>query len=82
MFRTASRQDRGPITTPANPTFLISGMPVAGMGSMATCAGVPPVDSVVMGNPTYLAPVPAAATGAVTAHGGTIPMGNPTYLVM
>lgn len=71
----------GPIAAPMDPTFLIMGFPVAGMGSMATCAGVPPVDPIVMGVPNFIAITPVAGMGAVSSHGGTIPMGDPTYIV-
>jgi uncharacterized Zn-binding protein involved in type VI secretion len=48
---------------------------------MATCAGVPPVDPIVMGVPTFLAGTPAAGIGAVTSHGGMVAMGDPTFIV-
>lgn len=72
----------GPILSPMDPTFLVMGMPVAGMGSMAQCAGIPYVDPITMGVPTFLAITPVPGMGAVTSHGGTIPMGDPTFLVL
>jgi len=72
----------GPIITPMDPTFLVMGMPVAGIGSTATCSGVPPVDAILMGVPTYIAITPVAGMGAVTSHGGTVPMGDPTFIVV
>lgn len=70
----------GPILTPMNPTVLLAGMPLAGIGSTAQCSGVPPIDTLVLGNPTYLSITPVSGMGAVSSHGGTVPMGNPTYI--
>lgn len=66
-----------------DPTTLVGGPPMGTVNSMATCAGVPPTDTVVMGQPTTLVgTMPAAVMGmSMTSHGGTIPMGYPTYLV-
>ncbi len=71
----------GPIVLPSDPTFLVMGFPLAGMGAMATCAGVPPVDPIAMGMPTFLTGTPAAGIGAVTSHGGMVAMGDPTFIV-
>lgn len=72
----------GPIVMNTDPTALISAVPVGTVGSTATCAGLPPVDTVVMGDPTFLVTAtPSAVMGmSVTSHGGTIPMGRPLYL--
>ena len=72
----------GAIGTSSKPTLLIDGTPVAGIGSVASCCGVPPAAPVIRGNPTFLTPTPVATLGCNTAHGGTIPMGNPTFIVV
>lgn len=71
----------GAILSPMDPTFLLMGMPIAGMGSTAQCCATPPIDTVAMGVPTFVAISPVSGMGAVTAHGGTIPMGDPTFIV-
>jgi uncharacterized Zn-binding protein involved in type VI secretion len=71
----------GAILAPMDPTYLVMGMPVAGLGSTAQCSGTPPIDTIVMGVPTFIATSPVAAMGAMSSHGGTVPMGDPTYIV-
>lgn len=72
----------GPIVMNTDPTALISVLLIGTVGSQATCAGIPPVDTVVMGDPTFLvSSSPSAVAGvSITSHGGTIPMGQPLYL--
>ncbi len=71
----------GPITVPSAPNVLIGGLPVAGIGSMATCVGPP--DTIVSGSATVLAGgVPIARLTDKTAHGGVIVgPGCPTVLI-
>ena len=70
----------GPITGPGMPTVLISGMPAAVMGDMATCVGPP--DSIIKGSATVLiGNKPAARIGDNTAHGGVITVGCPTVII-
>ena len=70
----------GPILPPGGITVLISALPAARVGDMATCVGPP--DSIVMGSTTVLiGGMPAARLGDSTAHGGTVILGCPTVLV-
>lgn len=70
----------GPITAPAMPTVIIGGMPAAGVGSAAVCAGPP--DVVVKGSSTVLiGGKPAARAGDSLAHGGTVVSGAPTVII-
>jgi len=70
----------GPITGPGVPTVLISNMPAAVMGDMATCVGPP--DSLVKGSTSVLiGGKPAVRMGDTTAHGGNVVMGAPTVLL-
>jgi len=70
----------GPILPPGCPTVLISGIPAARVGDMATCIGPP--DTIVKGSATVLiGGAPAARMGDLTAHGGTIVIGCPTVLI-
>jgi uncharacterized Zn-binding protein involved in type VI secretion len=70
----------GPILPPGCPTVLISGIPAARVGDMATCIGPP--DTIVKGSATVtIGGAPAARMGDLTAHGGTIVIGCPTVLI-
>ncbi|GHC57908.1 PAAR domain-containing protein [Ulvibacter litoralis] len=70
----------GPILPPGDVTVLISGMPAARMGDMATCTGPP--DMIIGGSSTVLiGGKPAARMGDTTAHGGTIVLGDLTVLI-
>ena len=61
----------GPILPPCCPTVLISGLPAARSGDMATCVGPP--DVIALGSFTVLiGGMQAARMGDVTAHGGVI----------
>jgi len=70
----------GPITGPGVPTVLISSMPAAVVGDMATCVGPP--DTIVKGSATvFIGNKPAARIGDNTAHGGVIVIGCPTVII-
>ena len=70
----------GPILPPGCPTVLISGVPAARVGDMATCVGPP--DTIALGSFTCLiGKMPAARMGDLTGHGGTIVIGCPTVLI-
>ena len=61
----------GPILPPGAPTVLISGLPAARVGDMATCVGPP--DMIAMGSTkVMIGGKPAARVGDQTAHGGVI----------
>jgi uncharacterized Zn-binding protein involved in type VI secretion len=70
----------GPILPPGCPMVLISGMPAARAGDMATCVGPPDV-ILPAGSTTLIGSMPAARLGDPTAHGGAIVLGCPTVLV-
>ena len=70
----------GPILPPGCPTVLITGLPAARLGDLATCVGVP--DTITAGSATVLiGGQPAARLGDATAHGGVITLGAPTVLI-
>ena len=70
----------GPILPPGCPTVLITGLPAARMGDLATCVGV--ADTIAAGSATVLiGGQPAARLGDATAHGGVITLGAPTVLI-
>jgi uncharacterized Zn-binding protein involved in type VI secretion len=70
----------GPIAGPGVPTVLISNMPAAVIGDMATCVGPP--DSLVKGSASVLmGGKPAVRMGDGTAHGGIVVSGAVTVLV-
>jgi len=70
----------GPINGPGIPTVLISNMPAAVMGDMATCVGPP--DSLVKGSTSVIiGGKPAVRMGDTTAHGGNVVAGAPTVLL-
>ena len=70
----------GPILPPGCLTVLISGLPAARVGDMATCVGPP--DVIALGSFTVLiGNQPAARMGDPTAHGGVIVLGCPTVLI-
>ena len=70
----------GPITGPCAATVLVGGIPLAQVGSSATCAGPP--DAVASGSATVRAEGRSASRlGDSTAHGGVIVAGNPTVLI-
>jgi uncharacterized Zn-binding protein involved in type VI secretion len=70
----------GPVLPPGCPTVLISGMPAARVGDMATCVGPP--DTIALGSFTVLiGNQPAARLGDMSGHGGSIVLGCPTVLV-
>ena len=70
----------GPILPPGCPTVLISKLPAARVGDMATCTGPP--DSIALGSFTVLiGKQPAARMGDITGHGGSVVVGCPTVLI-
>lgn len=70
----------GTILPPGVPNVLISGMPAATVGSMATCVGS--VDNIITGSfKVLIAKKPAARMGDSCAHGGTVITGCPTVLI-
>jgi uncharacterized Zn-binding protein involved in type VI secretion len=70
----------GPILPPCCVTVIISGMPAARVGDMATCAGPP--DVIPMGSMTVIVGgQPAARIGDLTVHGGVIVVGAPTVII-
>ncbi len=70
----------GPITGPGVPTVLISNLPAAVMGDLATCVGPP--DNLVKGSTSVLiGGKPAVRMGDTTAHGGVVVAGAPTVLL-
>jgi len=70
----------GPLLSPSAATVLIGKMPVAGIGSTATCVGPP--DAVVKGSTTCLCgKIPVARMGDSTAHGGVVTVGCVTVLI-
>ena len=70
----------GPILPPGCPTVIISGLPAARVGDLATCVGPP--DSIAKGSATVMiGKMPAARIGDMTAHGGVIVAGAPTVLI-
>jgi uncharacterized Zn-binding protein involved in type VI secretion len=69
----------GPITVGVD-TVKIDGMSAAVSGSVCTCVGPP--DAVAGGSATvYIAGMPAARVGDLTAHGGTITVGSGTTII-
>ncbi len=70
----------GPILPPGAPTVLISCLPAAPLGTMATCVGPP--DSIIMGSTKVLIQGrPAGRMTSQCAHGGTVVVGCPTVLI-
>lgn len=70
----------GPIAAPSAPTVLVGKVPVAGLGSMATCVGPP--DTILKGSATVLAgKKPVARMTDTCSHGGTVVLGCFTVLV-
>ena len=69
----------GPILPPGGVVTLVSGMPAARLGDMATCVGPP--DTIVKGSGTVLiGGMPAARLLDNCAHGGMVMAGAPTVL--
>ena len=70
----------GPVVGPGAPTVLISGLPAARVGDLATCVGPP--DTIVSGSATVMiGGAPAAYVGSSTAHGGSIVVGIPNVMI-
>jgi uncharacterized Zn-binding protein involved in type VI secretion len=66
----------GPILPPGYPKVLISGLPAARVGDLATCVGGP--DVIARGSTAVtIGFMPAARVGDATAHGGMITTGSP-----
>lgn len=70
----------GPVVGPCAANVLIGNIPAARVSDMCTCVGPP--DTIVKGSATvFIAGMPAARQGDLTAHGGVIVGGFPTVQI-
>ena len=70
----------GPVLPPGVPSVLIGGKPAAVVGTPVLCKG--PLDSIVKGSSTVrIGGKPAARSGDLTAHGGTIASGCANVMI-